>query len=55
MIAGGLPVHNAPDNVNHAHKVCEMAIDMITVVSHLKDPSNGKILNIRIGAYLFKH
>ncbi len=49
MICSGNGIIDEQDNINHAHKVCEMALDMIRVVFTLRDPSSGNNLNIRIG------
>ncbi|CAG2164576.1 unnamed protein product, partial [Oppiella nova] len=48
MICSGGGILDGQDNVNHAHKVCEIALDMIRVVFTLRDPSSGNNLNIRI-------
>ena len=47
MICSG--ILEEEDNINHAHKVCEMTLDMIKVVFTLRDPSSGNNLSIRIG------
>ncbi|CAG2108639.1 unnamed protein product, partial [Medioppia subpectinata] len=48
MICSGGGILDGQDNLNHAHKVCEIALDMIRVVFTLRDPSSGNSLNIRI-------
>lgn len=36
-------VSGAPENeVNHAERVCDMALDMVDAITDLKDPSTGK-------------
>jgi hypothetical protein len=49
MICSGGGIIEGQDGINHAQKVCETALDMIKVVYHVKDPSSGNNLNIRIG------
>lgn len=51
MVAGGLPVHQEESSYCHARKVCLMAMDMIDSVYHIKDPSRGRHLKIRIGIH----
>ena len=51
MICSGGGILDEQENVNHAQKVCEMALDMIRVVFTLRDPSSGNNLNIRIGNF----
>lgn len=36
-------VSGAPEKeINHAEKVCDMALDMIQAITDLKDPSTGR-------------
>uniref|UniRef100_A0A8D3BPQ9 guanylate cyclase n=1 Tax=Scophthalmus maximus TaxID=52904 RepID=A0A8D3BPQ9_SCOMX len=35
----------------HAHNICDMALDMVRSIDHLKDPSNGNNIQIRIGIH----
>ncbi len=51
LVAGGLPVHQEESSHCHARKVCLMAMDMIEAVHHIKDPSRGRHLKIRIGIH----
>ncbi|XP_063237743.1 soluble guanylate cyclase 88E [Bacillus rossius redtenbacheri] len=45
-------VSGAPEKeVNHAEKVCNMALDMIEAITDLKDPSTGSHLKIRVGVH----
>jgi guanylate cyclase, other len=45
-------VCGAPEKeVNHAEKVCDMALDMIEAITDLKDPSTGSHLKIRVGVH----
>lgn len=37
--------------MNHAEKVCDMALDMIEAITDLKDPSTGQHLKIRVGVH----
>lgn len=37
-------VSGAPEkDINHAEKVCDMALDMVEAITDLKDPSTGNI------------
>lgn len=37
-------VSGAPEkDLNHAEKVCDMALDMVEAITDLKDPSTGKV------------
>ena len=37
-------VSGAPEKeINHAEKVCDMALDMVEAITDLKDPSTGNI------------
>lgn len=41
-------VSGAPEKeINHAEKVCDMALDMIQAITDLKDPSTGRY-NIKL-------
>ena len=51
MVAGGLPVHQEESSFSHVRKVCYMAMDMLDAVCHIKDPSKGRHLKIRIGVH----
>lgn len=45
-------VSGAPEkDINHAEKVCDMALDMIEAITDLKDPSTGSHLKIRVGVH----
>ncbi|KAI9538988.1 hypothetical protein NQZ68_009065 [Dissostichus eleginoides] len=45
-------VAGAPEKTKyHAHNICDMALDMVRSIDHLKDPSNGNHIQIRVGAY----
>lgn len=45
-------VSGAPEkDVNHAEKVCDMALDMVEAITDLKDPSTGTHLRIRVGVH----
>ena len=50
-MAGGLPVHQEESSYSHARKVCLMAMDMIETVYHIKDPSRGGHIKIRVGIH----
>lgn len=47
MVVGGAPVYDE----NHAHRVCDMALDMIDAIQDVKDPSTGRHLQIRVGVH----
>ncbi|XP_054167307.1 soluble guanylate cyclase 88E-like [Oppia nitens] len=52
MICSGGGIHDCQDDsVNHANKVCQIAIDMIRVTFTLPDPSGDNNLKIRIGIH----
>jgi guanylate cyclase len=37
-------VSGAPEKeINHAEKVCDMALDMVEAITDLKDPSTGNV------------
>ncbi|KAK3526332.1 hypothetical protein QTP70_024279 [Hemibagrus guttatus] len=43
-------VAGAPEKTKyHAHNICDMALDMVRSIDHLKDPSNGNNIQIRVG------
>lgn len=45
-------VSGAPEkDLNHAEKVCDMALDMVDAITDLKDPSTGTHLRIRVGVH----
>lgn len=45
-------VAGAPEKTKyHAHNICDMALDMVRSIDHLKDPSNGNHIQIRVGAW----
>ncbi|XP_018319990.1 soluble guanylate cyclase 88E isoform X2 [Agrilus planipennis] len=45
-------VSGAPEKeVNHAERVCDMALDMVDAITDLKDPSTGQHLQIRVGIH----
>ncbi|XP_044736954.1 soluble guanylate cyclase 88E [Chrysoperla carnea] len=45
-------VSGAPEKeVNHAERVCDMALDMVEAITDLKDPSTGSHLQIRVGIH----
>ncbi|KAK6625789.1 Soluble guanylate cyclase 88E [Polyplax serrata] len=45
-------VSGAPEKeINHAEKVCDMALDMVEAITDLKDPSTGSHLQIRVGIH----
>lgn len=52
-------VAGAPEKTKyHAHNICDMALDMVRSIDHLKDPSNGNNIQIRVGLQspdLLKH
>jgi len=37
MVVGGVPLWYQ----EHAEKVCDMALDMVEGITHIKDPSTG--------------
>ncbi|XP_059371310.1 soluble guanylate cyclase 88E-like [Carassius carassius] len=45
-------VADAPEKTKfHAHNICDMALDMVLSIDHLKDPSNGNNIQIRVGIH----
>ncbi|KAK7922809.1 hypothetical protein WMY93_009711 [Mugilogobius chulae] len=45
-------VAGAPEKTKyHAHNICDMALDMVRSIDHLKDPSNGNNIQIRVGIH----
>lgn len=45
-------VAGAPEKTKyHAHNICDMALDMVRSIDHLKDPSNGNNIQIRVGVW----
>lgn len=45
-------VAGAPEKTKyHAHNICDMALDMVRSIDHLKDPSNGNNIQIRVGEW----
>lgn len=46
-------VAGAPEKTKyHAHNICDMALDMVRSIDHLKDPSNGNHIQIRVGGLI---
>lgn len=49
-------VAGAPEKTKyHAHNICDMALDMVRSIDHLKDPSNGNNIHIRVGGWNAAH
>lgn len=49
-------VAGAPEKTKyHAHNICDMALDMVRSIDHLKDPSNGNNIQIRVGRWNVIH
>lgn len=49
-------VAGAPEKTKyHAHNICDMALDMVRSIDHLKDPSNGNNIQIRVGGWSAAH
>lgn len=49
-------VAGAPEKTKyHAHNICDMALDMVRSIDHLKDPSNGNNIQIRVGGWSATH
>ncbi|XP_066524863.1 soluble guanylate cyclase 88E-like [Hoplias malabaricus] len=45
-------VAGAPEKTKyHAHNISDMALDMVRSIDHLKDPSNGNNIQIRVGIH----
>uniref|UniRef100_W5MYK5 guanylate cyclase n=1 Tax=Lepisosteus oculatus TaxID=7918 RepID=W5MYK5_LEPOC len=45
-------VAGAPEKTKyHAHNICDMALDMVRSIDHLKDPSTGNNIQIRVGIH----
>lgn len=41
-------VSGAPEkDINHAEKVCDMALDMVEAITDLKDPSTGNSTHLK--------
>lgn len=47
MVVAGVP----NKTTFHAHHICDMALDMLSSIDHLKDPSTGDNIQIRVGEY----
>ncbi|XP_033322486.1 guanylyl cyclase at 88E isoform X1 [Megalopta genalis] len=47
MVVSGAPVKE----IDHAHRVCDMALDMVEAITDLKDRSTGLHLQIRVGIH----
>lgn len=47
MVVAGVP----NKTTFHAHHICDMALDMLSSIDHLKDPSTGDNIQIRVGRY----
>lgn len=48
MVVAGVP----NKTTFHAHHICDMALDMLSSIDHLKDPSTGDNIQIRVGEQL---
>lgn len=49
-------VAGAPEKTKyHAHNICDMALDMVRSIDHLKDPSDGNNIQIRVGGWRAAH
>ncbi|XP_078280574.1 soluble guanylate cyclase 88E-like [Rhinoraja longicauda] len=45
-------VAGVPEKTNsHAHNICDMALDMVQSIGHLKEPSTGNNIKIRVGVH----
>lgn len=49
MVVAGVP----NKTTFHAHHICDMALDMLSSIDHLKDPSTGDNIQIRVGEQSF--
>ncbi|KAM9309960.1 soluble guanylate cyclase 88E-like [Pholidichthys leucotaenia] len=47
MVVAGVP----NKTTFHAHHICDMALDMLSSIDHLKDPSTGDNIQIRVGVH----
>ncbi|XP_060936892.1 soluble guanylate cyclase 88E-like [Limanda limanda] len=47
MVVAGVP----NKTTFHAHHTCDMALDMLSSIDHLKDPSTGDNIQIRVGIH----
>ncbi|XP_048399583.1 soluble guanylate cyclase 88E-like isoform X1 [Stegostoma tigrinum] len=47
MVVAGVPEKTK----YHAHNICDMALDMVRSIDHLKDPSTGNNIQIRVGVH----
>ncbi|XP_072132213.1 soluble guanylate cyclase 88E-like [Mobula birostris] len=47
MVVAGVP----NKTTFHAHHICDMAVDMLSSINHLKDPSTGDNIQIRVGIH----
>ncbi|XP_072367925.1 soluble guanylate cyclase 88E-like isoform X4 [Scyliorhinus torazame] len=47
MVVAGVPEKTK----YHAHNICDMALDMVRSIGHLKDPSTGSNIQIRVGVH----
>uniref|UniRef100_UPI00398F2686 soluble guanylate cyclase 88E-like n=1 Tax=Pristiophorus japonicus TaxID=55135 RepID=UPI00398F2686 len=47
MVVAGVPKKTK----YHAHNICDMALDMVQSIGHLKDPSTGSNIQIRVGVH----
>ncbi|XP_038651140.1 soluble guanylate cyclase 88E-like [Scyliorhinus canicula] len=47
MVVAGVPEKTK----YHAHNICDMALDMVRSIDHLKDPSTGSNIQIRVGVH----
>lgn len=51
MVVAGVP----NKTTFHAHHICDMALDMLSSIDHLKDPSTGDNIQIRVGTCSYMH
>lgn len=51
MVVAGVP----NKTTFHAHHICDMALDMLSSIDHLKDPSTGDNIQIRVGERRISH
>ncbi|XP_042201847.1 soluble guanylate cyclase 88E-like [Callorhinchus milii] len=47
MVVAGVP----NKTTFHAHHICDMAVDMLSSIDHLRDPSTGDNIQIRVGIH----
>ncbi|GLD53212.1 soluble guanylate cyclase 88E-like protein [Lates japonicus] len=46
MVVAGVP----NKTTFHTHHICDMALDMLSSIDHLKDPSTGDNIQIRVAS-----